>query len=63
MKDRYLNERAVARELSYINEESPITADTFELIERARWILMELCDEAEMLMLELEQLKRTEKAA
>ena len=63
MKDRYLNERAVAQQLRGIDETSPITTDTFELIERSWWIIDELCDEAEMLMLELEQLKRTEKAA
>jgi len=58
MKDRYLNERAIANELALIDETSPITVDTFEMIDRASWALKELCDEAEMLMLELEQLKR-----
>jgi len=63
MKDRYLNERAIANELALIDETSRITVDTFEMIDRASWALKELCDEAEMLMLEIEQIKRTEKAA
>ena len=62
MKDRYLNERAIAKELSYIGEDSPITVDTFELIERAVWAIKELCDEAEWLKLELEQIKNKQAA-
>ena len=44
MKDRYLNERAIANELALIDETSRITVDTFEMIDRASWALKELCD-------------------
>jgi regulator of replication initiation timing len=57
MKDRYLNERAIANELALIDETCRITVDTFEMIDRAAHAIKELCDEAEFLKLENEQLK------